>query len=393
MTQTIAYATLAAQKPEPAPPRGGLSLRELAMPLALVAICAYFEFRSPAFLQSRNLSFLAIEASITGVLALGMFLIILPGHIDLSAGSGVALIGAIAAVLVFQHAWPAPLALLVAAAISVVIWSAMGTIIVKERVPSFIITLGGLLAFRGVQELIINDSTIPVTLGSQQNLYSILTTYYLPPIVDLPLVAVVVAAMGLASFLRVSRQRKAGEVVDGELAFMQTFIAAQFILLFVLICNGYRGLPLPAVVLGTMVLIVHILTRHTPYGRYLYAIGGNEEAAIVSGIPVNRVAIGTFAVMGLIVAITGFLQTAYGGYSTPTVGSLMELDAIAACVIGGTSLKGGRGTVVGVLMGVLIMAALLNGMTLLAVPFEIKLIARGLVLALAVWADVKLGKK
>jgi D-xylose transport system permease protein len=139
--------------------------------------------------------------------------------------------------------------------------------------------------------------------------------------------------------------------------------------------------------------LIYALTTQTPFGRYLYAIGGNEEAAVVSGVPVARVTIGAFLIMGIIVAVTGFLQTAYSGASTTTVGSLMELDAVAACVIGGTSLRGGRGTVGGVLLGALIMAALLNGMTLLAVSPEAKYIARGLVLGLAVWADVRLSRR
>ena len=120
----------------------------------------------------------------------------------------------------------------------------------------------------------------------------------------------------------------------------------------------------------------------------MYAIGGNEEAARLSGVPVEGVVIVGFMTLGLIVALTGFLQTAYGGYTTTTVGNLMELDAIAACVIGGTSLKGGRGSVLGVLFGALIMAVLLNGMTLLAVSPELKYIARGAILVLAVWMDV-----
>ena len=180
---------------------------------------------------------------------------------------------------------------------------------------------------------------------------------------------------------------------DGEKIFLQTFLAGQLILLFVLICNAYRGVPLPALVLAVVTFVIHTLTRQTPFGRYLYAIGGNEEAAVVSGVPVAKVSIGAFLIMGIIVAITGFLQTAYAGASTTTVGTLMELDAVAACVIGGTSLKGGRGTVFGVLMGALIMAALLNGMTLLAVSPEAKYIARGGVLALAVWADVRLSRR
>ena len=137
---------------------------------------------------------------------------------------------------------------------------------------------------------------------------------------------------------------------------------------------------------------MHQLVTNTPFGRYLYAIGGNEEAAVVSGVPVRATIIGAFALMGAIVALTGFMQTAYSGASTSTVGSLMELDAVAACVIGGTSLRGGRGTVLGVLFGALIMASLLNGMTLMAVSPEAKYIARGAVLALAVWLDLRLGQ-
>src|SRR5690606_23810963 len=139
-------------------------------------------------------------------------------------------------------------------------------------------------------------------------------------------------------------------------------------------------------------LVIHVLLQQTRLGRYLYAVGGNEQAALVSGVPVNMVVIGAFALMGVIVALAGFLQTAFAGATTTTTGQLMELDAIAACVIGGTSLKGGQGTVVGVLFGALIMAMLLNGMTLLAFSPEMKFIVRGAVLALAVWMDIRLSR-
>ncbi len=372
-------------------PKSKIPFRALAMPLALLAIFVWFAVQSSAFLSSRNLSMLAIEVSITAVLALGMFLIILPGHIDLSAGSGVGLIGGLAAVLVFEHAWPAPLAILVGVVAAAIIWLAMGSIIVRERVPAFIITLGGLLVFRGLHWLVIHNATVPVSRGGEVNLYSMLTTYYLPPIEGYLLAAGVVIALTTVRWAEYRRRQAAGN--DGEQIFLTTFVAAQLLFLFVLICNAYRGVPLPALVLGVVAFLVYTLTTQTPFGRYLYAIGGNEEAAIVSGVPVAKVTTCAFLLMGLIVAITGFLQTAYSGASTTTVGSLMELDAVAACVIGGTSLKGGRGTVGGVLLGALIMAALLNGMTLLAVSPESKYIARGLVLALAVWADVRLSKR
>ena len=173
---------------------------------------------------------------------------------------------------------------------------------------------------------------------------------------------------------------------------MRLFLGAQLIVLFVIVTNQFRGVPLPSLILGAVALAVWLITRHTAFGRYLYAIGGNEEAAVLSGIPVERVTVWAFTLMGAIVALTGFLQTAYIGSSTTTVGDLMELDAVAACVIGGVSLKGGRGSVPGVLFGALIMACLLNGMTLLSVEPEKKFIARGLVLILAVWMDVRLAR-
>jgi D-xylose transport system permease protein len=377
----------------PAESENALSLRTLAMPLALLVICIFFAIQAPGFLGSRNLSQLAIEVSITAVLALGMFLVILPGHIDLSAGSSVGLFGGLAAVLVFNLGWPAPIALLAALAAAVLVYFGMGTLIIKERVPAFIITLGGLLMFRGVHQIVIGNSTIPVVQGGQTNLYSHLTTFYLPPTVGWILAAVVIGLMSLAAYRGYARRKAVAADVDGEMLFMQTFLAAQMIALFVLICNGYQGVPLPAVILGVVTVVVYVMTTHSPFGRYLYAIGGNEEAALVSGIPVDRVAIGSFILMGIIAALAGFMQTAYQGSSTPNVGVQMELDAVAACVIGGTSLKGGRGSVAGVLLGALIMAVLLNGMQLMAVGSSEKLIARGVVLALAVWADVRLSRR
>ncbi len=368
-----------------------VALRDYSMLLALAAIWAFFGWQVPVFLSSRNLSLLLIELSITASLALGMLLVLLPGQIDLSAGSGVGLAGAIAAVLVFWHGVPAPLALLASLAICVAVWSAMGALIVRQRIPAFIISLGGLLVFKGAHWLVIDNQTVPVAEGGKSNVYALLTTYYVPPLAGYVLVSFVVA--GLAFSTVRARARRAGHgfaVPDRERTFLTLFVSAQLLFLALIITNQYRGLPLPALLLGALALLVHVLIAHTPFGRYLYAIGSNEEAAFISGVSIQRTLIWAFAAMGGIVALTGFMQTAYAGASTATVGSLMELDAVAACVIGGTSLRGGRGSVTGVLFGALIMASLLNGMTLMAVSPEVKLIARGLVLGLAVWVDVKL---
>lgn len=374
--------------------KGREAVQNLAMPIALIGICAFFALRESAFIGPRNLTQLIVEFSITGTLALGMFMILLTGQIDLSVGSGVGLIGGIAAVLVFQQGWPAPAAMVAAFAVALVLWTLMGTLIVRQRIPSFIITLGGLLIFKGLFWLVIQNSTVPVSRGDQDNAYSLLTTYYLPDRVGLALAGAVMALLGVIAWrsrtLRAAHGLPVRAAVKDAALWLATAVG---VLGLVLVCNQSRGVPLTLLILSATAGCVYFITKHTPFGRFLYAIGGNEEAASLSGISVNRVLTGAYLLMGVAVALTGFMTTAYSGASTTTVGDLMELDAIAACVIGGTALRGGRGSVWGVIFGALIMAALLNGMTLLAVSPESKFIARGLVLTLAVWMDVKLGRR
>jgi len=383
-------------------------LKTFSMPLALAGIWLYFIWNIDhdaifgdghgghgrlIFLGPRNLSFLMIEFSIIGTLALGMFMILLTGQIDLSAGSGVGLIGGITAVLIIEHHWSAPLALLAAFAAALVLWTLMGTLIVKERIPSFIITLGGMLIFRGFFWLVIHDSTIPVK-GIADNLFAQISTYYLPANAGFVLAGAVALALGVLQWrARAARAAHGLAVPAAGRAALRLILTVAAILVVVDQFNHFKGLPMTFLILAATATAVYFLTRHTPFGRYLYAIGGNEEAAVLSGINVDRVLIGVYVLMGATVAMTGFMQTAYQGSSSTTVGDLMELDAIAACVIGGTALKGGRGTVWGVLFGTLIMTSLLNGMDLMAVTPEMKYVARGTVLALAVWLDVRLGRE
>ena len=388
-TEKLKAIPEAIEKPGTAP----VALRDFSMVIALVLIWGFFAAAAPAFLSARNLSNLTVELSITAILSLGMLLVILPGYIDLSIGSGVGLLGGISAVLLFQHNWPAPLAMLVSIVAGIAIWFGMGALIVTQRIPAFIITLAGLLVFKGLHWKVIQNATIPVTRGGVDNLYSLLTTWYLPPVWSGVLGVAVFAIMVISAVKARQRRLHYGLSVDSnEVTFSRLLVIGQLIALFVLVCNNYQGIPLSALILALAAVATWVLTQHTPFGRYLYAIGGNEEAAHVSGIPVTKVVICTFAIMGFITAIGGFMQTAYAGASTTTTGALLELDAIAACVIGGTSLNGGRGNVAGVLFGSLIMASLLNGMTLLAMAPEEKFVARGLVLALAVWMDVRLNR-
>ncbi len=374
-----------------------LEWRDLSLLVVLLALGLFFGLLAPQYLSARNLSMLTIEFAITSVLSLGMLLVILPGHIDLSAGSGVGLIGGVAAVLIMRYQVPAELAMLAAIALALLLWRAQGFVIWSQGIPAFIITLGGLLACKGLFWLTIRNQTVPVSPGGQSNLLSVLTTTYLPPMPSYLLGVAVIGLLGLAA-LR-SHRRACQEAAvqaetppDGELAFLRWLLASQALALVVLTCGQFRGLPLPLLILATVAVVVQVVTQHTRLGRALYAIGGNEEAAVLSGIPVGKVVVMAFTLLGGLVALTGLLQTAYAGASTTTVGELMELDAVAACVIGGCSLRGGRGSVAGVLLGSLVMASLLSGMSLLAVPPEARFIARGLVLGLAAWLDVRLSK-
>jgi D-xylose transport system permease protein len=367
--------------------------QEFAMPLALLAIAGVFALQESAFLGPRNLTQLLVEFSIVGTLALGMFMILLTGQIDLSVGSGVGLIGGIAAVLVFHQGWPAPVALAVAFSVALVLWTLMGALIVGQRIPSFILTLGGLLVFKGLFWLVIQNATVPVSRGDESNLYSLLTTYYLPGYMGIAVALGVAAGLAILAWRsRAARRRHALPVRAPGVELARWAGASGAALALVLICNQFRGVPLTLLLLTATAASVYFLTKHTPFGRYLYAIGGNEEAAVLAGIPVKQVMIAAYGLMGVAVALTGFMTTAYSGAATTTVGDLMELDAIAACVIGGTALRGGRGTVWGVIFGALIMTTLLNGMTLLAVSPEAKFIARGVVLTLAVWMDIAFGR-
>src|SRR5688500_11965718 len=174
-----------------------INLRDFSLLIALVLIAAYFYSQDARFLSARNMAQLGIELSATAVLSLGMLLIILPGHIDLSVGSGVGLVGAIAAVLIVNSDWPALPALAVTMLFSIALHAGMGWIIIRERVPSFIITLGGLLVFKGAHWLVIASETVPVAPGNEQNLYSLLTTFYLSQTLGYALGAGTVTLLGV----------------------------------------------------------------------------------------------------------------------------------------------------------------------------------------------------
>ena len=345
-----------------------------------------------ALLDPRNVSQLLVEVPVNAVLAVGMLLVILTGHIDLAAGSGVGLTGGIMAVLATRHGVAPVLAACCAVVVAIVLWWGMGWLVVRQRVPAFIVTLGGLQALKGLFWVVIENRTVPVAPGGVQNVVSGLTTWYLGAETGWAVWGVVVGLSAVAVWRRRARRAGFGLANEGvEPVFLRWFLGVQASALVVVVCNGYRGIPLPMVILCGLAWLVHLLLRHTVLGRYMVAVGGNESAARLSGVPVGAVTLFAFAAAGAVVGLTGLMQTAYAGYSTADIGTLMELDAVAACVMGGVSLRGGSGTVTGVLLGAAIMGVLAKGLSLMGVGPELKYMVRGGVLVLAVWLDVRSG--
>lgn len=371
-----------------------LSIREFSLFIALVLIWIFFASLNPDFIGARNISKLGVELAMTTIVAFGMLLILLPGQIDLSVGSGAAFLGGIASTLIFNQSLPAPLALGIGLLSGIVIWTCMGLVIVHQKLPAFIITLGGLLIFRGLDHKVIGGTNVPVTGAGQQNLYTMLTESNVPPLIGWILVAVI-SLLLIVKMIKQRQRRKQYNFdnEDGEMSFLKVFIIIQALILAVIMFNQYQGIPLPVILLSVVGCFVYYVTEHHKLGRYLYAIGSNEEAARLSGIPIERCIVIAFLILGVLTALTGFIQASFVGSSTPQACEYLELDAIAACVIGGTSLKGGRGNVFGVLLGSLIMVSLVKGMTLMGMDPADKLITRGSVLVLAVWLDIYLARR
>ena len=338
---------------------------------ALVAIWIVFSILTGGtFLLPRNLTLLARQMSVTAILAAGMVLVIVAGQIDLSVGALAGLTGALAALVYTRTGWPLALAFTLALGAGAAAGLLQGSLVAWLRVPPFIVTLGGMLIFQGV--------LLGVTGGvstSPPRPFLVVGQAYLPRPIGWGL-AGLVAAAAIALALR------------GRGAAWPKLGVAALALAFVGVMNAYAGVPLPVLLVLGIAAALAAVARHTPFGRHLYAIGGNREAAFYSGIAIERRLIGTFTLMGALAGLAGIVLTARVGSATPNAGQLMELDAIAAAVIGGASLVGGQGTVWGALLGALVMASLDNGMSLLNTEAFWQPILKGSILVAAVAVDL-----
>ncbi|MDT7809402.1 MAG: D-xylose transport system permease protein [Acidobacteriota bacterium] len=370
------------------------SLRAYTMIIALLAIWLFFQWKTinplypyGIFLHPNNFSNLLQQMAVTGVLAVGMLMVIVAGQIDLSVGSVVGLAGGVAAMT--QDPLGLFGALGAAMVVGIVIGAVQGSLISYANIPAFIVTLGGLLAWRGVVLGLSKGATIPV----REPFFRELGVGKLPQGVGVALAVVAIAAIAFTTITRNRARRRHGLTVAGAGATaLRIIVPAALVVLFIYWMNLGGGMPVPVLVLLAVAVLGAFLTQNTTFGRYLYAIGGNPDAARLSGINIRRYILAAYCVLGLLVGVASLLHTGRVGSASPDAGTYMELDAIAACVIGGTSLMGGRGTVSGAVVGALIMASLDNGMSLLNVENYTQYIVKGAVLVAAVGFDM-LGRR
>lgn len=361
------------------------------MIIALVTIWLIFSLiTGGTFLSARNFSNLFRQSVFTSILAIGMVLVIIMGHIDLSVGSLAGLTGGVIAILDVWRGIHPLLAILITLLIGVILGLWNGYWVAYKKVPAFIVTLGGYMIFRGILVGITKGTTI----GPMGDIYKYMGKGYLTKYAG-----IILGLISIAYFIYNQYKTRQGklkynfDVLPISLEILKSIVAVVLVGVFVFVLNNYQGVPVPLVGLLFLFVIFNFISRNTVFGRHIYAIGGNDEAAKMSGINIKRTTVMVFVLNGLMAAIAGILLTSRLSAASVAAGTNAELDAIAACVIGGTSLMGGIGSVGGAVVGAVVMASLDNGMSLMNVPMFWQSIVKGLVLILAVWFDVASKKK
>src|SRR5436190_3914856 len=365
------------------------ALRAYTMLLALIVIWLFFQWATidanhpyGLFLGAINFSKLLQQTAVTGVLAVGMLMVIVSGNLDLSVGAVVGLAGGVAAMTQGRGLVPC---LLSAIAVGLIIGALQGTLVAYVNIPSFIVTLGGLQAWRGLILKFSQGATIPVELP----FFRSLGRDFLDPRLGFGLAIIAIVLIILTSLRRNRARQRHGLKTVGAGSTMVRIVVPSFVIVaFIILMNKAGGLPIPVIFLMAVALAGAFLTANTTFGRYLYAIGGNPDAARLSGINLKRYILAAFCLMGALAGLASVLHPARVGSASPDAGTLMELDAIAACVIGGPGLMGGRGTVFGAVLGALILSSLDNGMSLLNVENWAQYVVKGGVLVAAVGFDM-----
>ncbi|MFT4782887.1 MAG: putative multiple sugar transport system permease protein [Paracoccaceae bacterium] len=382
------------------------NLREYGLLFALIAIMAFFQIlTNGTLLKPVNITNLLLQNSYIIIMALGMLMVIVAGHIDLSVGSVMGFVGALAAVMIVEGGYSTAVTIPVCLVAGAVIGAAQGYWVAYWRIPSFIVTLAGMLVFRGLSLWLLEGQSV----GPFPREFQVISTGFVPdifpasvgealaPIFGASRVNVLALCTGVfaASFIVVSGLRKRvrnltyGIEDEPRLFFVARTGIISIALIF--ICyklSTFRGLPNVLLTMGVLTIIYAFITENTTLGRRVYALGGNEKAAKLSGIKTERLTFLAFANMGFLAAAAGLVFAARLNTATPKAGFALELDVIAAVFIGGASMSGGVGRIVGAVVGAFLMGVLNNGMSIMGIGIDYQQVIKGFVLLAAVILDV-----
>ncbi len=369
------------------------NMRDYALLLSLLVIMVFFQWTTNGTLfMPVNLTNIVLQNSYIIIMALGMLLIIVAGHIDLSVGSVSGFIGAVAAVLMVQYKVDVAIAVVICLVLGGVIGGAQGALTAYFKIPAFIVTLAGMLIFKGLALTVLGGASV----GPFPEVFQLLSKGFVPDIFGVPGFNVLGMAIGtlttaLIIFFAVRERRNQmahGLAEEPTTIFVlrNLLIAAAF-LGFSFMMASYKGLPNVLIVMFALIALFTFVTSSTTIGRRIYAMGGNEKAAKLSGINTERLTFYAFLNMGVLAALAGLIFAARLNSATPKAGAGFELDVIAACFIGGAATTGGVGKVVGAVIGAFIMGVMNNGMSILGVGIDLQQVIKGTVLLLAVFLD------
>ncbi len=364
--------------------------RIATMLVVFVVLAIVFHVASgEIFFTPRNISLLLRQASIVAVVAAGVSIMMIMGEIDLSIGSAVYLCGVVAATLQLNYGIGIVGTIAATMVVGIVMGAWQGLWVVGLAVPSFIVTLAGLLAFRGLGYY----ATDAATIAPVSNAYSALSEAFIP-ITTSYIALAVVFALGVFYLSRrhAASARRAGDPTAAVLVAKLATLTVAFVFL-AWAFGGFRGIPAAIIWVAACGVVLWVLMTRTIFGRNAYLIGSNREASVLAGIALGKQLFLGFLLMGALYGIAGTLITARLGASTPTTGVYLELDAIAGAVIGGTSLRGGIGTIPGAIVGAVLLATIDNGMSILNISSFIQLVVKGLVLLFALAFDSYMNKR
>ncbi|WP_146588726.1 multiple monosaccharide ABC transporter permease [Puniceibacterium confluentis] len=381
-------------------------MRDYGLLFALIAIMAFFQIvTGGTLMRPVNITNLFLQNSYIIIMALGMLVVIVSGHIDLSVGSVMGFVGALAAVLIVNFSLPVPVTIMVCLVVGGLIGGAQGYFVAYWRIPSFIVTLAGMLVFRGLSLWLLEGQSV----GPFPKSFQLLSTGFVPELFPDSWGAALAAVFGTRNFnvlsfalglaaaatvIHMGLKKRARDLeygIESEPASFfwgRTLIVSAALIFLMFKLSTFRGLPNVVVTMGALTLIYAFVTERTVIGRRVYALGGNEKAAKLSGIQTERLTFLAFVNMGVLAALAGLIFAARLNTATPKSGFSLELDVIAAVFIGGASMSGGSGKIIGAVVGAFIMGVMNNGMSIMGIGIDYQQVIKGLVLLAAVFFDV-----